>query len=100
MAAMKVESRPVELLTSVGSYVAICLYDSAHRCGGLAHIMLSHSAKGQREPLPSKFADIVVLALVKEILSKFGNQSRFVCILRVTYKRFCVKKTLNETDHY
>ncbi len=28
MAAMKVESKPVELLTSVGSCVAICMYDS------------------------------------------------------------------------
>ena len=55
MAGMKVESKPVELLTSVGSCVAICLYDSIHRCGGLAHIMLPHSSLGPQEPLPSKY---------------------------------------------
>ena len=52
VAGMKVESKPVELLTSVGSCLAICLYDSIHRCGGLAHIMLPHSSNGPREPLP------------------------------------------------
>jgi chemotaxis protein CheD len=67
MAAMKVESKPVELLTSVGSCVAICLYDSIHRCGGLAHVMLPHSSLGSKEPLPSKFVDTAVPALKKAI---------------------------------
>ncbi len=64
MAGMKVESRPVELLTNVGSCVGICLYDSAHRCGGLAHIMLPNSSLGPQEPLPSKFANTAVPALI------------------------------------
>lgn len=72
MAAMKVESRPVELLTSVGSCVGICLYDSAHKCGGLAHIMLPHSSLGPQEPLPSKYADTAVPALVKAIRGLTG----------------------------
>ena len=67
MAEMKVERRPVELLTSVGSCIAICVYDSIHRCGGLAHIMLPHSSLGPQEPLPSKFADTAVPALMNGI---------------------------------
>ena len=76
MARMKVESKPVELLTSVGSCVAICLYDSIHRCGGLAHIMLPHSTNGPQEPLPSKFADTAVPALAKAIQEINGAETR------------------------
>ncbi len=76
MAAMKVECGSVELLTSVGSCVAICLYDPIHRCGGLAHIMLPHSAKGLQEPLPSKFADTAVPALAQAIRCLSGTHSR------------------------
>ena len=76
MAGMLVESKPVELLTSVGSCVAICLYDSIHRCGGLAHIMLPHSSLGPQEPLPSKFADTAVPALVKGIREITGTETR------------------------
>ncbi len=73
MAGMRVESKPVELLTSVGSCVAICLYDSRHRCGGLAHIMLPHSALGPQEPLPSKYANTAVPALATAIRSISGG---------------------------
>jgi chemotaxis protein CheD len=76
MAGMKVESKPVELLTSVGSCVAICVYDSIHRCGGLAHIMLPHSSLGPQEPLPSKFADTAVPALIKGIREISGAETR------------------------
>lgn len=76
MAEMKVESRPVELLTSVGSCVAICMYDSIHRCGGLAHIMLPHSSLGLQEPLPPKFADTAVPALIKGIREITGAENR------------------------
>ena len=76
MAGMNVESKPVELLTSVGSCVAICLYDSIHRCGGLAHIMLPHSSLGPQEPLPSKYADTAVPALAKAIRKISGMETR------------------------
>ncbi len=67
MADMKAENRPVELVTSVGSCVAICLYDSKNKCGGLAHIMLPNSAIAPQELLPSKFANTAVPALAKLI---------------------------------
>jgi len=76
MADMKVESKPVELLTSVGSCVAICLHDSIHKCGGLAHIMLPTSAVGLQEPLPSKFANTAVPALAKAIREISGKEAR------------------------
>lgn len=75
MAEMKVESKPIELVTSVGSCVAICLYDATRMCGGLAHIMLPRSSISQ-EPLPSKFADTAVPALAQAIRKYSGKESR------------------------
>jgi chemotaxis protein CheD len=73
MAEMKAVNKPVELVTSVGSCIAICLHDSMNRCGGLAHIMLPDSAIAPNEPLPAKFADTAVPALteaIKQVSSK------------------------------
>lgn len=78
MACMKVDNRPVELVTSVGSCIGICLYDAIRKCGGLAHIMLPHSSLGPLEPLPAKYANTAVDALIKEIRAMTGVQNRLV----------------------
>jgi chemotaxis protein CheD len=75
MADMKAESKPVELVTSVGSCVAICLYDPKHKCGGLAHIMLPNAAIAPHELLPSKYANTAVPALAKLIQKTSGRTS-------------------------
>jgi len=75
MAELKVENKPVELVTSVGSCVAICIHDSMNKCGGLAHIMLPDSSISPQEPLPAKFADTAVPALIKAI-KRFGGEDR------------------------
>jgi chemotaxis protein CheD len=75
MAEMKVESKPIELVTSVGSCVALCLYDSTNRCGGLAHIMLPNSAIAPQEFLPCKFADTAVPALAKAVRKISGKEA-------------------------
>ena len=73
MAELKAEDKPVELVTSVGSCIAICIHDSIKKCGGLAHIMLPDSSIAPRESLPAKFADSAVPALIKEIKNLGGN---------------------------
>ena len=78
MADMKVESGPVELLTSVGSCVAICLHDPLHKCGGLAHVMLPYSGDVSNEPLPSKYADTAIPALLNGIGKINGKESRLL----------------------
>ncbi len=75
MADMKADKQPVELVTSVGSCIAICLYDSKYKCGGLAHIMLPNSAIAPHELLPSKYADTAVPALAKLIRKTSGRTS-------------------------
>jgi chemotaxis protein CheD len=74
MADMKADNKPVELVTSVGSCIAICMYDSKHKCGGLAHIMLPNSAIAPHELLPSKFADTAVPALIELICKVSGHK--------------------------
>lgn len=77
MADMKVESKPVELVTSVGSCVALCLYDSADVGGGLAHIMLPNSAIAPQDSMPCKFADTAVPALANAVRKISGKD---VCL--------------------
>ena len=76
MAEYKVESKPIELVTSVGSCIAICMYDSANMCGGMAHIMLPKSAVAAQEPLPGKFADTAVPTLTTAIRRISRKESR------------------------
>ena len=76
MAEMKAENKPVELVTSVGSCVAICLHDPVNKCGGLAHVMLPKSAIAPQEPLPAKFADTAVPALAKAVREFSRSEAR------------------------
>ena len=75
MAEMKVESKPIELVTSVGSCVAICLHDTTSKCGGLAHIMLPNSAIAPQDFLPCKFADTAVPALANAVREISGKET-------------------------
>jgi chemotaxis protein CheD len=75
MAEMKVESKPIELVTSVGSCVALCMYDSKNSGGGLAHIMLPNSAIAMQDSLPCKFADTAVPALADAVREISGNEA-------------------------
>ena len=76
MAEMKVESNPIELVTNVGSCVAICIYDSTNRCGGLAHIMLPNSAIAPQDFPPCKFADTAIPALAEAVREISGKETR------------------------
>jgi chemotaxis protein CheD len=76
MAEMKVESKPIELVTSVGSCVAICIYDSMNKCGGLAHIMLPNSAIAPQDFPPCKFADTATPALAEALREISGKEVR------------------------
>ena len=77
MAEMRVEHRPVVLVTNVGSCVAICIHDPINKCGGLAHIMLPTSKITKNNNLPSKYADTAVPALT-EGLQKIGKTSSYL----------------------
>jgi chemotaxis protein CheD len=65
MAEMKVESKPVEFVSCVGSCIALCMHDASARNGGLAHVMLPQASLSPSDNLPGKFADTAVPALIK-----------------------------------
>lgn len=77
MADMKVACKHVELFTSVGSCVAICLHDPVLKCGGLAHVMLPH-ASNPHGPLPSKYADTAIPALLQAMKELTGKDGCFL----------------------
>lgn len=67
MAELKAENKPAELVACVGSCIALSIYDSLTKSGGMAHIMLPQAHVFPKEDLPAKFADTAVPALVKAI---------------------------------
>jgi len=61
--------------TFVGSCVALCLYDSKQKMGGLAHIMIpGKGSKEQVHILPAKFSENAFERLIEE----FGESNDIV----------------------
>jgi len=73
IAEARVEKRPLWLVTNVGSCVAVCVYDTVNRCGGMAHVMLP-KWNGDANSHPYKYADTAVPALVAAV-RKLGGES-------------------------
>ncbi|MDR3237854.1 MAG: chemotaxis protein CheD [Spirochaetia bacterium] len=73
---MKAASGNTILRTTLGSCIAICLYDPKNQRGGLAHIMLpsledTRNVKGS----PTKYADSAIPLLLYEILNNGGDKN-------------------------
>ena len=63
---------------SLGSCIAVCLYDNRIRSGGMLHFQLPHS-KGQQERAmekPFMFADTGMEILINNLLSLGANRRR------------------------
>ena len=95
MAELKAENKPINLVTSVGSCIAICIHDSKNMCGGLAHIMLPDSAIAPRELLPAKFADTAVPALIKAIKRCGGKEKNLYAKIAGGANMFPTMNALN-----
>lgn len=65
---------------SLGSCVAICLYDPLARLAAMAHVVLPSAPDG-RIAAPGKFADTAVPALVEAIERQGGARHRLWCKL-------------------
>lgn len=77
MADFKTAASPANLIaTAVGSCVAVCLYDSPKKLGGLAHVMLPHS-KDSKAFNPNRFANLAVVEMINQ-LEKLGAQREFL----------------------
>lgn len=70
MGELQVTGSPAILTTSgIGSCIAICLYSSSHRIGGLAHIMLPRRLvdTGTLTENDYRYADVAVALMVDKL---------------------------------
>jgi len=65
------------LQTFVGSCVAICLYDSAAKIAGMAHVMLPKSNGDNPKP-EGKFVDLAIKALLEKLTTGGAKQNRLM----------------------
>lgn len=75
MSEIRVAAEPAELETVVGSCVALCIWDSRAKIGGMAHIVMPER-NGDKNPPEGKYADSAVASLVAMMLKK-GGELRF-----------------------
>lgn len=62
------------LITTVGSCIAVCIYDSYRKIGGMAHVVLPKRREFLKQDTPCKFADVAVPTLVSKIVAKGANK--------------------------
>jgi chemotaxis protein CheD len=82
VADMAVASGEDVLVTvGLGSCVAIMLYDSDSRIGGLAHILLPSKALARQADNPAKFPQSAVPALLERMVASGANARRITARL-------------------
>lgn len=64
---------------SLGSCVAVCLYDPVARVSGMAHVVLPAAPEAGPGKTPGKFGDTVVPALLAAVRAVGGQPGRLVC---------------------
>lgn len=65
---VKITKNPGALVTyALGSCIGICLYDSALKIGGLAHIMLPYRPENNSGEQISRYADSCLPVMVREM---------------------------------
>ena len=62
---LHVSGEPCQIRTILGSCVAICLWDSRQRAGGMNHFLLPASREG--EPASQRFADVATSVLLQKL---------------------------------
>lgn len=75
IADIKTGVSPQVIYTSVGSCIAVCLYDEKRKAGGMLHLMLASSSKchdvGKMKK--AKYADTGITELVDQMKVKYGS---------------------------
>ncbi len=90
IAKMAVAKSPAVLVAkSLGSCVAIALYDPTVRVGAMVHIMLPDSThKKRKSNSPGKFADTAVPVMIDKMVSMGAIRSRIVAKIAGGAKMF------------
>lgn len=70
MADLKIAQGDLVLKTSLGSCIAVCLYEREQKVGGMIHFMLPHiPASGDKNKI-AKYGDVGIMQLIKTMLSE------------------------------
>jgi chemotaxis protein CheD len=72
MSEIYVTKSPCLIKTVVGSCIALCIWDSRWRIGGMGHIMLPQSNGDSEAPL-GKYADTAVKTLISNMIKEGGS---------------------------
>jgi len=78
VADLRVGKTPQVIKTNLGSCIAVCLYSSIHKAGGLLHFMMAKGPVDVNNPAvkKAKYADTGILELVRQMRAAFGVDSR------------------------
>lgn len=72
MADIKVAKAPAVIKTNLGSCIAVCLYSSSLRCGGMLHLMLPSAPTNREIVKKAKYADTGIPELLHQLKSLSG----------------------------
>ncbi|HOB91503.1 MAG: chemotaxis protein CheD [Bacillota bacterium] len=74
---IKVSKNPDSTLVcfGLGSCVAVGIYDSINRIGGMAHVVLPDSSIGLAHGSPGKYADTAIPALIEQLKAAGARKS-------------------------
>jgi chemotaxis protein CheD len=64
---------------SLGSCIAICLYDPLAKVGGMAHVVLPSAPANGTVATPGKFGDTAVPALIEQMRRQGADRQRMRC---------------------
>ncbi len=70
MGAVIVTEPDNSLITTVGSCIAVCIYDSQRKIAGMAHVVLPKKREFLKQDATSKFADVAVPTLISKLMAK------------------------------
>lgn len=69
--------KPSVVRTTLGSCIAVCLYDSVTHTGGMNHFMLPHGSQGGRS-ISASYGMYAMDSLINELMSRGADRSRLV----------------------
>jgi chemotaxis protein CheD len=94
MGAVIVTEPDNSLITTVGSCIAVCIYDSQRKIAGMAHVVLPKKREFLKQEATCKFADVAVPTLVSNLLAKGAKKTNLKAKITGGANMF---PTLNQT---
>jgi len=76
MAEMVISKIPTTITTTVGSCIALCMYDPIMRIGGMVHIVLPINPSCEEKEMKQKYADTAVMALFTALILEGADKKR------------------------